>query len=92
MSGPSLRKLEAHRSIHHGAFVEAKRLTELLETLYADGRCGHAAEVADALRFGACHHPRTDVSLRRKCAYFLLQTSSADHRCWSKQLKSLYGR
>ncbi|AMX84352.1 hypothetical protein GS3922_12145 [Geobacillus subterraneus] len=49
MSGPSLRKLEAHRSIHHGAFAEAKRLTELLETLYTDGRCEHAAEVADAL-------------------------------------------
>jgi pantothenate kinase len=33
MLGP-LRKLQAHRSIHDGAFAEAKNLTELLEQLY----------------------------------------------------------
>jgi hypothetical protein len=49
MSGPSLRQLHAHRSIHDGAFAEAKRLTELLEKLYSDGRKEHILEVADAL-------------------------------------------
>jgi hypothetical protein len=49
MSGPSLKKLEAHRSIHDGAFTEAKHLTELLEKLYNDGRQEHLGEVADAL-------------------------------------------
>ncbi|KYD31345.1 hemerythrin domain-containing protein [Parageobacillus toebii] len=49
MSGPSLKKLEAHRSIHEGAFAEAKHLTELLEKLYNDGRQEHLGEVADAL-------------------------------------------
>ncbi len=49
MSGPSLRKLQAHRSIHDGAFAEAKNLTELLEQLYRDGRQDHLFEVADAL-------------------------------------------
>ncbi|AGT31098.1 hypothetical protein M493_03960 [Geobacillus genomosp. 3] len=49
MGGPSLRKLDAHRSIHHGAFAEAKRLTDLLEKLYDERRSEHLAEVADAL-------------------------------------------
>jgi hypothetical protein len=49
MSGPSLRQLHAHRSIHDGAFAEAKRLTELLEQLYSDERKKHILEVADAL-------------------------------------------
>ncbi|WP_044748718.1 hypothetical protein [Bacillus alveayuensis] len=49
MSGPSLRQLQAHRSIHDGAFVEAKHLTELLEQLHSDGREEQILEVADAL-------------------------------------------
>jgi hypothetical protein len=48
MLGPSLRKLQAHRSIHDGAFAEAKNLTELLEQLYCDERQDHLLEVADA--------------------------------------------
>ncbi|MCM3586199.1 hemerythrin domain-containing protein [Mesobacillus maritimus] len=49
MSGPSLRKLDAHQSIHEGAFMEAKSLTELLEKLIKDDKEKEATEVADAL-------------------------------------------
>lgn len=49
MSGPSLRKLDAHHAIHEGSYIEAKNLTELLLKLIDDKREKEAAEVADAL-------------------------------------------
>jgi hypothetical protein len=49
LSGPSLRKLEAHRSIHEAAFFEAKELTELLVKLYTEGKKEPGLEVASAL-------------------------------------------
>jgi len=49
MSGPSLRQLDAHRSIHDGAFIEAKHLTDLLEKLYEEKKNDALQEVADAL-------------------------------------------
>lgn len=49
MSGPSLRKLDAHRAIHDGSYVEAKNLTDILYKLVEEKRNKEAAEVADAL-------------------------------------------
>lgn len=49
MSGPSLRQLDAHRSIHDGAFMEAKHLTDLLEKLYEEKKTAALQEAADAL-------------------------------------------
>ncbi|MCR2821608.1 hemerythrin domain-containing protein [Lederbergia panacisoli] len=49
MSGPSLRKLDAHRAIHDGSFIEAKNLTDLLYKLVGEERDKEAMEVADAL-------------------------------------------
>ncbi|MDQ0215497.1 hypothetical protein J2S13_001915 [Oikeobacillus pervagus] len=49
MSGPSLRQLHAHRSIHDGAYSEAKSLTDLLLNLVKDHKEKEALEVADAL-------------------------------------------
>lgn len=49
MSGPSLRKLDAHHAIHEGAFSEAKQLTEMLNQLVSEKRSEEATEAADAL-------------------------------------------
>lgn len=49
MSGPSLEKLDAHRSIHDAAFFEAKELTELLVQLHSEGKKSPSLEVAKAL-------------------------------------------
>ncbi|KRG11908.1 hemerythrin domain-containing protein [Lederbergia galactosidilytica] len=49
MSGPSLRKLDAHRAIHDGAFMEAKSLTEVLTQLVKEKEDKKALAVADAL-------------------------------------------
>ncbi|MBW8348885.1 hypothetical protein K0H71_05370 [Bacillus sp. IITD106] len=49
MSGPSLRKLDAHRAIHDGSYAEAKNLTDILYKLVEEKRNKEAAEVADAL-------------------------------------------
>ncbi|MBM4763386.1 hemerythrin domain-containing protein [Bacillus sp. B15-48] len=49
MSGPSLRKLDAHHAIHEGAYTEAKNLTEILNQLVMEKKEKEAAEVADAL-------------------------------------------
>ncbi|MGC5327573.1 hemerythrin domain-containing protein [Brevibacillus sp. SYSU BS000544] len=49
MSGPSLRKLHSHRSIHDGAYSEAQNMTEMLTQLYRDGRREHARLAAEAL-------------------------------------------
>ncbi|WP_062106996.1 hemerythrin domain-containing protein [Bacillus niameyensis] len=49
MSGPSLRKLDAHRAIHDGAFMEAQSLTEMLNQLVEEKKEKEALQVADAL-------------------------------------------
>jgi uncharacterized protein related to proFAR isomerase len=49
MSGPALKQLHAHRSIHDGALSEGKKLTTLLNNLVIEKRDIEAGEVADAL-------------------------------------------
>lgn len=49
MSGPSLHKLHAHRSIHHGALTEARDLLEVLEQLYKEERKNDADLAARTL-------------------------------------------
>ncbi len=49
MSGPSLKQLHAHRSIHDGAFSEGKNLINLLGSLYAKGQMEHTKKVAEAI-------------------------------------------
>jgi hypothetical protein len=49
MSGPALKQLHAHRSIHDGALSEGKKLTTLLINLVIEKRNIEAGEVADAL-------------------------------------------
>ncbi len=49
MAGPSLRQLHAHRSIHEGAYVEARDGLELLEKLRRFGRGEQAREAANLL-------------------------------------------
>ncbi|NSL52216.1 hemerythrin domain-containing protein [Calidifontibacillus erzurumensis] len=49
MSGPSLHKLSAHRSIHNGALSEAKDLLELLEQVFLEGKLDYATLAARSL-------------------------------------------
>ncbi|HJV45043.1 MAG TPA: hemerythrin domain-containing protein [Bacillota bacterium] len=49
MSGPSLKQLHAHHSIHEGAFSEGNELFEILCKLYQDNRLEHSRMVAEAL-------------------------------------------
>lgn len=49
MSGPSLEREHSHRSIHNGAFREARSLTDLLRRLHGERRTEEVHEVADAL-------------------------------------------
>lgn len=49
MSGPSLHKLDAHRSIHDGAVTEGRDLLEVLEKVYEDKREKHAMIAAKIL-------------------------------------------
>lgn len=49
MSGPALKQLDAHRSIHDGAVAEGRALTELLCKLHVDGHVKHAHVAAHAL-------------------------------------------
>lgn len=49
MSGPSLHKLTAHRSIHNGALSEARDLLEVLEQVYQEKHTEHATLAARAL-------------------------------------------
>jgi hypothetical protein len=48
-TGPSLRKLDSHSAIHHGAYVEARDLTEITDKLYYDEREEDCLKAADAL-------------------------------------------
>lgn len=49
MSGPSLHKLTAHRSIHNGALSEARDILEVLEQVYREGKREHATLAARTL-------------------------------------------
>lgn len=55
MSGPSLHKLTAHRSIHNGALTEARDILEILEQVYQEGKEEHAILAARTL----CEHWET---------------------------------
>lgn len=46
MSGPALRKVESHSSIHEAALTEASELTELLENLLSQNDNDKAYQVA----------------------------------------------
>lgn len=49
MSGPSLHKLTAHRSIHNGALTEARDLLVVLEQVYKEGHEEHSNIAARTL-------------------------------------------
>ncbi|WP_458412830.1 hemerythrin domain-containing protein [Schinkia sp. CFF1] len=49
MSGPSLHKLTAHRSIHNGSLTEARDLLEVLEKVFQEGQMEHALLAARTL-------------------------------------------
>jgi len=48
-TGPALRKMAAHRSIHDGAWAEAKDLTWVVEKLYYDDRQKECLNATDTL-------------------------------------------
>ena len=49
ITGPSLRKLDSHRSIHQGAYAEARDITRVLDKLYYDNRMDECLKAANAL-------------------------------------------
>ncbi|WP_027417347.1 hypothetical protein [Aneurinibacillus terranovensis] len=49
MSGPALRQLEAHRSIHQAANGEAEELLSIVQRLHHDGIRDRALETAHVL-------------------------------------------
>lgn len=49
MSGPALKHLFSHQSIHEGYYSEGRDLTELLVSLHLEERKTDCLEVADAL-------------------------------------------
>ncbi|GAB3805065.1 hemerythrin domain-containing protein [Virgibacillus kimchii] len=49
VTGPSLRKLDSHSAIHHGAYVEARDLTEVTEKLFYENRKEDCLKAAEAL-------------------------------------------
>lgn len=48
-TGPALRKLAAHRSIHDGAYAEARDLTDVTAKLFEDERKEDCLKAAEAL-------------------------------------------
>ncbi len=44
MSGPALRQLDQHRSIHEAAYGQVEEMTDVLKKLYQDGREKEAAQ------------------------------------------------
>jgi len=48
-TGPSLRKLDSHSAIHHGAYVEARDLTEVTDKLFYGDREEDCLKAAEAL-------------------------------------------
>lgn len=49
MTGPSLRKKNAHHSIHDGIYSEARDLTSLLKKMVNENETEHLSEISDAL-------------------------------------------
>ena len=49
MSGPALRQLSSHQSIHDGYYTEGRDLTELLVSLFNEQRLDDCREVSKAL-------------------------------------------
>ncbi|WP_022794970.1 hypothetical protein [Marinococcus halotolerans] len=49
MSGPALRKVESHSSIHEAALTEASELTELLESLVSKNDNDKAYQIQTSL-------------------------------------------
>ena len=49
MSGPSLRKKNAHHSIHDGIYTEARDLTNLLKKMISENQTEHFNELSEAL-------------------------------------------
>lgn len=49
MSGPALRQLAAHRSIHEAAYGQVKEMTKILRKLYEAGRDKEARHGEDIL-------------------------------------------
>lgn len=49
MSGPSLNKLTAHRSIHDGALTEGRDLLRVIDKVFQEGNVEQAKIGADAL-------------------------------------------
>lgn len=49
MSGPALRQLSSHQSIHDGYYTEGRDLTELLVSLFNEQRLEDCLEVSSAL-------------------------------------------
>ncbi|MCM3568882.1 hemerythrin domain-containing protein [Neobacillus mesonae] len=49
MSGPSLKKVDAHSSIHEAALNEAKELRSLLQRCLEDGEKNKAVQVAEVI-------------------------------------------
>ncbi|TQS74351.1 hemerythrin domain-containing protein [Ornithinibacillus gellani] len=48
-TGPALRKLAAHRSIHDGAYAEARDLTDVVNQLFQQERDDECRTAADVL-------------------------------------------
>lgn len=48
-TGPALRKLHSHRSIHEGAHAEAEELTKMIVFLFTEGRMNECKKVAKLL-------------------------------------------
>lgn len=48
-SGPALRHVESHRSIHDATYHEARQMTEILEKIHATGDHQRTLEVAHTL-------------------------------------------
>ena len=46
MSGPALKQVDSHSSIHEAALDEAKQLTELMQACLENGESGKAFEIA----------------------------------------------
>lgn len=49
MSGPALKKQHSHKSIHDGAYAEARDLTEIVEQLFEEERKEECSKAADML-------------------------------------------
>ncbi|OZU90178.1 hypothetical protein CIL03_03275 [Virgibacillus indicus] len=49
ITGPALRHLDSHRSIHQGAYAEARDITDVMNRLFYDNRMEDCLKAANAL-------------------------------------------